>query len=54
MEAGLAGETLSMLDSSVIVALEEGVPEEFSHDQFSNVRLADVVAHVVPEPSSAL
>jgi hypothetical protein len=52
MVAGLADGTLSMLDSSRIVALEEGVPEEFTHDAFSNVRFSDEVAHVVPEPGS--
>jgi hypothetical protein len=50
MVAGLADGTLSMLDSSVIVALEGGAPEEFPHEEFSNVRFSDEVAHVVPEP----
>jgi hypothetical protein len=53
MVAGLADGTLSMLDSSLIVALEEGVPEEFTHDAFSNVRFSDEVAHVLPEPDSS-
>ena len=47
---GLADGTLSMLDSSGIVALEGGEPEEFTHEAFSNVRFSDEVAHVVPEP----
>lgn len=53
MTAGLSGETLSMLDSSVIVAIEGGVPEEFERDHFSNV-FDPVVAEVVPEASSSL
>jgi hypothetical protein len=52
MTAGLADGTLSMLDSSLIVALEGGAPEEFTHEEFSNVRFSDEVAHVVPEPST--
>lgn len=52
MVGGLADGTLSMLDSSVIVALEAGAPEEFTHEEFSNVRFSDEVAHVVPEPGS--
>lgn len=54
MVGGLADETLSMLDTSAIVALEAGVPEEFTHEEFSNVRTSDEVAHVVPEPSSGI
>ena len=53
MVGGLADETLSLLDTSVIVALEGSVPEEFTHEEFSNVRFSDEVAHVVPEPGSA-
>jgi hypothetical protein len=52
MVGGLADGTLSMLDTSLIVALEGGVPEEFTHEEFSNVRFSDEVAHVVPEPGS--
>jgi hypothetical protein len=52
MTAGLADGTLSMLDSSAIVALEGGEPETFPHEEFSNVRFSDEVAHVVPEPSN--
>ena len=54
MVAGLADGTLSMLDSSVIVALEGGAPEAFPHEEFSNVRFSDEVAHVVPEPGPAV
>ena len=52
LTGGLADETLSLLDTSVIVALECGDPEEFTHEAFSNVRFSDEVAHVVPEPGS--
>ena len=53
MVAGKTNGTLSMLDSSRIVALDDGVPFELSPPQFSNV-FNDVVVTVVPEPSSAL
>src|SRR5215831_6635494 len=52
MVGGLADETLSLLGTSVIVALEGGVPEQFTHQEFSNVRPSDEVAHVVPEPGA--
>ena len=50
--AGAPGGTLLMLDSSFIVALEGDLPEIFN--EFSNVHADNVVAHVVPEPSTAL
>ena len=53
MMAGVTNATLSMLDSSRIVALEDGVPFEVSPPEFSNV-FDEVVVTVVPEPSSAL
>lgn len=54
MVAGLEDETLSMLDSSVIVALLQGVGEEFSPPgEFSNV-FTPVIVHVVPEPGMEL
>src|SRR5262245_31821071 len=51
--AGTPNGPLSMLDSSRIVALEDGVPFELSPPEFSNV-FNDVVVTVVPEPSSLL
>lgn len=53
MRAGATDGTLSMLDSSKIVALENGNPFELSPPEFSNV-FDQVVVTVVPEPSSAL
>lgn len=50
--AGLPGGSLLLLDSSHIVALEDGEPIVF--DDFSNVDPDNVVAHVVPEPGTAL
>jgi hypothetical protein len=52
--AGLPGETLSMLDSSVVVALEGGVPEEFELKHISNVVFTPVIVQVVPEPTAGL
>jgi hypothetical protein len=52
--AGAEGGTLSMLDSSVVIALEGGVPEEFELKHISNVVLSPVIVQVVPEPSGGL
>ncbi len=52
MVAGAPDETLSMLDSSRIVALHNGNPFEMTPPEFSNV-FNDVVVTVVPEPSSS-
>jgi hypothetical protein len=51
--AGSPGGTLSMLASSVVVALEGGVPEAFELQFISNVH-TPVIVQVVPEPSCAL
>lgn len=45
--------TLSLLDSSVVVALEAGVPEVFELDHISNVQ-DNVIVIAVPEPSGGL
>ena len=52
MSAGVDGSVI-MLDSSVIVALEGNVSEEFPREEFSNLRFTNVVVHVVPEPGAA-
>jgi hypothetical protein len=52
MSAGVE-DSLIMLDSSVIVALEGEAPQEFPREQFSNLRFTNVVVHVVPEPGAA-
>jgi hypothetical protein len=52
MLAGPFGGELILLDSSVIVALELGVPTEFDRESFSAVRPSPVVANVVPEPAA--
>jgi hypothetical protein len=52
--AGLPGGTLSMLDSSVVVALEGGVPEAFELRFISNVVHTPVIVQVVPEPAAGL
>ena len=51
--AGPAGGTLSLLDSSVVIALEGGVPEEFELHHISNVQ-SNTIVMVVPEPSGGL